>query len=86
MCSGRSTTSVRSSTSTSAQDTTLWQRPGSCGRRSRPRARAPTASTDRAAIYSPALQVVLLDVGHVTGKAVQQVVERDHQHMKGRYR
>ena len=40
------------------------------------------ATTDQAAIYPPALQVVLPDV---TGKAVQQGIERDHQHLKGRH-
>jgi IS6 family transposase len=42
------------------------------------------ATTDRAAAYPPALATVLPGVLHETGKAVQQRVERDHQHLKGR--
>ena len=45
-----------------------------------------TATTDRAAIYPPALQAVLPEVLHLAGKAEQQGIERDHQHLKGRYR
>ena len=45
-----------------------------------------TATTDRAAIYPPALRAVLPDAAHVAGKAEQQEIERDHQHLKGRYR
>lgn len=44
------------------------------------------ATTDRAAIYPPALRAVLPDVIHITGKLVQQRIERDHQHLKGRTR
>lgn len=44
------------------------------------------ATTDRAAIYPPALAAVLPDVTHVAGKLVQQRIERDHQHLKGRTR
>ena len=45
-----------------------------------------TATTDKAAIYPPALAAVLPDVTHRAGKAEQQAIERDHQHLKGRYR
>lgn len=45
-----------------------------------------TVTTDKAAIYPPALAAVLPEVTHVAGKAVQQAIERDHQHLKGRYR
>jgi transposase, IS6 family len=41
-------------------------------------------TTDKAAAYPPALAAVLPDVEHLTGKAVQQRIERDHQHLKGR--
>jgi transposase-like protein len=44
------------------------------------------ASTDRAAIYPPALAAVLPEAEHVAGKAAQQGIERDHQHLKGRCR
>ncbi len=43
-----------------------------------------TVTTDKAAAYPPALAEVLPDVEHITGKAEQQRVERDHQHLKGR--
>jgi putative transposase len=43
-------------------------------------------TTDGAATYPPALAAVLPGVLHETGKAVQQRVERDHQHLKGRVR
>lgn len=43
-------------------------------------------TTDKAASYPPALQAVLPEVEHVAGKAVQQGIERDHQHLKGRIR
>ena len=43
-------------------------------------------TTDRAATYPPALAVVLPPVRHETGKRVQQRIERDHQHRKGRIR
>jgi transposase-like protein len=43
-----------------------------------------TVTTDKAAAYPPALAQVLPEVEHVTGKAVQQRIERDHQHLKGR--
>jgi IS6 family transposase len=49
-------------------------------------ARPHTATTDKAAIYPPALQEVLPEALHVAGTAVQQQIERDHQHLKGRYR
>lgn len=41
-------------------------------------------TTDKAAVYPPALAVVLPGVDHVTGKLAQQQIERDHQHLKGR--
>jgi transposase-like protein len=41
-------------------------------------------TTDKAAAYPPALQAVLPDAEHVTGKGAQQTIERDHQHLKGR--
>jgi transposase-like protein len=44
-----------------------------------------TATTDKAPIYPPALQAVLPETKHVTGKLEQQEIERDHQHLKGRY-
>ena len=44
-----------------------------------------TATTDKAAIYPPALARVLPTVHHITGKAEQQQIERNHQHLKGRY-
>ena len=44
------------------------------------------ATTDRAAIYPPALAAVLPEVTHIRGKLVQQRIERDHQHLKGRTR
>jgi IS6 family transposase len=43
-------------------------------------------TTDCAAAYPPALAAALLPVAHETGKAVQQRIERDHQHLKGRLR
>jgi transposase-like protein len=43
-------------------------------------------TTDRAACYPPALERVLPEAEHVTGKMVQQGIERDHQHVKGRTR
>lgn len=45
-----------------------------------------TVTTDKAAAYPPALAQVLPEVEHITGKAVQQRIERDHQHLKGRLR
>ncbi len=45
-----------------------------------------TVTTDKAAAYPPALAEVLPEVEHLTGKAVQQRIERDHQHLKGRLR
>ncbi len=42
------------------------------------------ATTDRAAIYPPALAAVLPEVKHIAGKLEQQRIERDHQHLKGR--
>jgi IS6 family transposase len=43
-------------------------------------------TTDGAAAYPPALAAVLPGVLHETGKAIQQRIERDHQHLKGRLR
>jgi transposase-like protein len=45
-----------------------------------------TTTTDKAAIYPPALRIVLPEVLHITGKQEQQAIERDHGHLKGRYR
>jgi transposase-like protein len=44
------------------------------------------ATTDKAAIYPPALAAVLPEVKHIKGKMEQQRIERDHQHLKGRTR
>ena len=43
-------------------------------------------TTDRAAIYPPALAAVVPEVVHIKGKMEQQRIERDHQHLKGRTR
>jgi transposase-like protein len=43
-------------------------------------------ATDGAATYPPALATALPPVLHETGKRVQQRIERDHQHLKGRIR
>ncbi len=43
-------------------------------------------TTDGAAAYPPALAAVLPGVLHEAGKRVQQRIERDHQHLKGRLR
>ena len=43
-------------------------------------------ATDCAAAYPPALEAVLPGTTHETGKQVQQRIERDHQHLKGRVR
>jgi len=43
-------------------------------------------TTDKAAAYPPALRAVVPEAEHVTGKAEQQAIERDHQHLKGRTR
>jgi transposase-like protein len=43
-------------------------------------------STDCAATYPSALVAALPPVAHETGKRVQQRIERDHQHLKGRLR
>jgi transposase-like protein len=43
-------------------------------------------TTDGAAAYPPALATALPPVLHETGKRVQQRIERDHQHLKGRSR
>jgi transposase-like protein len=43
-------------------------------------------TTDCAAAYPPALAAVLPGALHETGKRVQQRIERDHQHLKGRLR
>lgn len=45
-----------------------------------------TVTTDCAAAYPPALAAVLPEARHETGKVVQQRIERDHQHLKGRLR
>jgi transposase-like protein len=45
-----------------------------------------TVTTDQAAAYPPALAAVVPEVEHQTGKLVQQRIERDHQHLKQRYR
>jgi len=48
---------------------------------------APTeVTTDCAAAYPPTLAAVLPAALHETGKAPQQRIERDHQHLKGRVR
>ncbi len=46
----------------------------------------PHTATDKAAIYPPALAAVLPEATHIAGKAEQQAIERDHQHLKGRCR
>lgn len=43
-------------------------------------------TTDGAATYPPASAAVLPGVTHETGKRVQQRIERDHLHLKGRLR
>jgi len=43
-------------------------------------------TTDAAAAYPTALAAALPPVAQETGKAVQQQIERDHQHLKGRLR
>jgi transposase-like protein len=43
-------------------------------------------TTDGAAAYPPALTTALPPVLHETGKAAQQRIERDHQHLNGRLR
>jgi len=43
-------------------------------------------TTDKAPTYPPALQAVVPEAEHVTGKMEQQGIERDHQHLKGRTR
>jgi transposase-like protein len=43
-------------------------------------------TTEKAGPYPSALQTVLTEVGHVTGKGAQQTIECDHQHLKGRIR
>jgi transposase-like protein len=45
-----------------------------------------TATTDKSPIHPAAFRVVLPEVRHVKGKVIQQAIERDHQHLKGRYR
>ena len=42
------------------------------------------ATTDKAAIYPPALQVVLPETEHRTDKAEQHAIARDQHHLKGR--
>lgn len=43
-------------------------------------------TTDKAPTYPPALQAVVPEAEHITGKVEQQGIERDHQHLKGRTR
>lgn len=43
-------------------------------------------TTDKAPTYPLALRTVVPEAEHVTGKAEQQAIERDHQHLKGRTR
>ena len=43
-------------------------------------------TTDGAAAYPSAFAAALPPVAHETGKVVQQRIERDHQHPKGRLR
>jgi transposase-like protein len=43
-------------------------------------------ATDCAAAYPPVLASALPPVAHETGKRIQQRIERDHQHLKGRLR
>jgi transposase-like protein len=47
-------------------------------------ARPRKVTTDKAAAYPPALEAILPEAEHVTGKWEQQGIERDHQHLKGR--
>ena len=42
-------------------------------------------TTDRAPIYPPAFTRVLPNIEHNSGKMIQQRIERDHEHLKGRY-
>jgi transposase-like protein len=48
--------------------------------------RPQVVTTDKAAAYPPALERVLPEAEHVTGKMVQQRIERDHGHLKSRLR
>jgi len=41
-------------------------------------------ATDKAAACPPARAAVLPEVGHETGTILQQAIERDQQHLKGR--
>jgi transposase-like protein len=43
-------------------------------------------TTDKAAPYPPAPRAVAPEAAHIMGKAEQQGIERDHQHLKGRTR
>ena len=43
-------------------------------------------TTDGAAAYPPALATALPPLAHEVGKRIQQRIERDHQHRKGRLR
>ena len=43
-------------------------------------------TTDKAPTYPPALAAVVPEAEHITGKAEQQGIERDHQHLKRRTR
>ena len=43
-------------------------------------------TTDKAPTYPPALQAVVPEAEHRTGKMVQEDIERDHHHLKGRTR
>jgi len=45
-----------------------------------------SVTTDRTPIYPPAFAQVLPEIEHSTGKMIQQRIERDHEHLKGRYR
>jgi transposase-like protein len=45
-----------------------------------------SATTDRAPIYPPAFARVVPEIEHSVGKMIQQRIERDHEHLKGRYR
>lgn len=44
------------------------------------------ATSDRAAMYPPALNAVLPEVMHIRGRPEQQRIERDHHHLNGRMR
>jgi transposase-like protein len=48
--------------------------------------RPTVVTTDKAAAYPPALARLLPEAVHLTGKLVQQRIERDHGHLKSRLR